>query len=318
MIRAHVGPSRGFFPLSRGGAGAAALRRPQPPSLARRRRGRRRSKPGRWRPGCRTGSGSRILGPLWEEARRRVAAVLELPDPATLCFAPNTHEFALRILSALPERPRVLTTTGEFHSFSRQVARLEEDGLAAGDAGSGRARRRGSGAAGGGGAGGAVRPRLGVAGLLQLGLRARRGGARRGGGRRRGAGHRRLSRLHGGADEPRRRGGAASSTWRAATNTPWRARARASSTRRRAGCRARATPAGSRPSATCRGRNPARVPFPRDGMRFMGATFDPSGLFRLVAALRWLEARGRVGRGYPRACARLAGALRRGTGGHGA
>ena len=34
------------------------------------------------------------------------------------------------------------------------------------------------------------------------------------------------------------------------------------------------------------------VPFPRDGMRFMGATFDPSGLFRLVAALRWLEARG--------------------------
>jgi selenocysteine lyase/cysteine desulfurase len=34
------------------------------------------------------------------------------------------------------------------------------------------------------------------------------------------------------------------------------------------------------------------VPFARDGMRFMGATFDPSGLFRLLAALRWLEARG--------------------------
>jgi selenocysteine lyase/cysteine desulfurase len=27
-------------------------------------------------------------------------------------------------------------------------------------------------------------------------------------------------------------------------------------------------------------------------MRFMGATFDPSGLFRLLAVLRWLEGRG--------------------------
>ena len=153
------------------------------------------------------GKWERILGPLWEEARRRVAGVLELPDPATLCFAPNTHEFALRILSALPERPRVLTTTGEFHSFSRQVARLEEDGLVRvmrvpAEPGAEVPARLAEAARAG-----AVRPRLGVAGLLQLGLRARRGGARRGGGRRRGAGDRRLSRLHGGADEPRRHGG---------------------------------------------------------------------------------------------------------------
>ena len=33
------------------------------------------------------------------------------------------------LLAALPERPRVLTTTGEFHSFSRQIARLEEEGM---------------------------------------------------------------------------------------------------------------------------------------------------------------------------------------------
>ena len=42
-------------------------------------------------------------------------------------------EFVVRLLSALPlHRPaRVLTTDGEFHSFARQVARLEEDGLLA-------------------------------------------------------------------------------------------------------------------------------------------------------------------------------------------
>jgi kynureninase len=61
----------------------------------------------------------------------KIARVLKLPDPATLAFAPNTHEFVCRLLSALPfRRPaRVLTTDAEFHSFQRQIARLEEDGL---------------------------------------------------------------------------------------------------------------------------------------------------------------------------------------------
>lgn len=61
-----------------------------------------------------------------------IARVLSLPDPATVAFAPNTHELLMRLLSALPVgRPhRVLTTDGEFHSLSRQMARLEEDGLA--------------------------------------------------------------------------------------------------------------------------------------------------------------------------------------------
>ncbi|RYI84655.1 MAG: aminotransferase class V-fold PLP-dependent enzyme, partial [Acetobacteraceae bacterium] len=51
----------------------------------------------------------------------------------TLVFAPNTQEFVVRLLSCLPthRRPRILTTDGEFHSFARQVARLEEDGLLA-------------------------------------------------------------------------------------------------------------------------------------------------------------------------------------------
>jgi selenocysteine lyase/cysteine desulfurase len=73
-----------------------------------------------------------ILGVLLRDCQREVAARLSLPDPTTLVFAPNTHEFLVRILSALPARraPRVLTTDAEFHSFSRQMARLEEEGLA--------------------------------------------------------------------------------------------------------------------------------------------------------------------------------------------
>lgn len=72
-----------------------------------------------------------VLGPLLARLRARVARQLALPDPTTLVFAPNTHEFVGRILSALPTHrpPRVLTTDSEFHSLSRQLARLEEEGL---------------------------------------------------------------------------------------------------------------------------------------------------------------------------------------------
>jgi kynureninase len=73
-----------------------------------------------------------ILGAVLRDCQAAVAARLSLPDPATLVFAPNTHEFLLRILSALPagRPPRVLATDAEFHSFSRQMARLEEERLA--------------------------------------------------------------------------------------------------------------------------------------------------------------------------------------------
>jgi kynureninase len=72
-----------------------------------------------------------VLGGVVAECRARVARQLGLPDPATLVFSANTHDFLLRILSALdPGRPaRVLTTDGEFHTLTRQMARLEEDGL---------------------------------------------------------------------------------------------------------------------------------------------------------------------------------------------
>jgi selenocysteine lyase/cysteine desulfurase len=71
-----------------------------------------------------------VLGPVLEEFRGHVSAQLNLPDPNTIAVAPNTHEFLKRVLSCFPaNRPvRILTSDSEFHSFSRQIARLEEDG----------------------------------------------------------------------------------------------------------------------------------------------------------------------------------------------
>jgi kynureninase len=72
-----------------------------------------------------------IFGEVLPKARRHLARHLNLPSPETLCFAANTHELLLRLLSCIERKPlRVLTTDGEFHSFSRQLQRLEEAGLA--------------------------------------------------------------------------------------------------------------------------------------------------------------------------------------------
>ncbi len=71
----------------------------------------------------------RIMGPIWSEAQRHVADELKLPDPETLCFAPNTHDFLVRLVSAISVRPvKVLATDGEFHSFRRQMKRWTESG----------------------------------------------------------------------------------------------------------------------------------------------------------------------------------------------
>lgn len=72
---------------------------------------------------------NKVMGPVWDEAQGHVARELNLPDPATIAFSSNTHDFILRIFSALPRRPvRVLSTDGEFHSFRRQMARWVESG----------------------------------------------------------------------------------------------------------------------------------------------------------------------------------------------
>lgn len=72
-----------------------------------------------------------VFSSVLPAAQTHVAKRLNLSDPNTVVFAPNTHEFVRRLISALPagRASRILTTDSEFHSFARQVARLEEDGL---------------------------------------------------------------------------------------------------------------------------------------------------------------------------------------------
>lgn len=70
-----------------------------------------------------------VFGEVLPEAQRHVATELGLTDPSTIAFAPNTHELVLRLLSCLPDRPRIVTSDAEFHSFERQTRRLEEEGL---------------------------------------------------------------------------------------------------------------------------------------------------------------------------------------------
>lgn len=74
----------------------------------------------------------RVMDEIWPAAQAHVAAELQLPDPSTVVFASNTHELLLRIVSAMaPRRPlRILATDGEFHSFRRQSLRWEEAGTA--------------------------------------------------------------------------------------------------------------------------------------------------------------------------------------------
>ena len=74
----------------------------------------------------------------WERAfavagrvQQGFAQLLDDPDGAVALGA-NTHELVVRWLSALPlgRRPRLVTTTGEFHTIRRQLERLGEEGIA--------------------------------------------------------------------------------------------------------------------------------------------------------------------------------------------
>ncbi|HTS55248.1 MAG TPA: aminotransferase class V-fold PLP-dependent enzyme [Burkholderiales bacterium] len=73
----------------------------------------------------------KIFGEVLPEAQGHVARHLHLPRAEQIAFAPNTHEFVVRLYSCLDWRrsQRVLTTAHEFHSFERQTRRLEETGL---------------------------------------------------------------------------------------------------------------------------------------------------------------------------------------------
>jgi kynureninase len=69
-----------------------------------------------------------IFSTVIPTAQQHIARTLNLPSPDSLAFAPNTHEFVFRLLSCLDLNGplRIVTSDGEFHSFRRQSARLEE------------------------------------------------------------------------------------------------------------------------------------------------------------------------------------------------
>lgn len=74
----------------------------------------------------------RVMGELWPEAQAEVAAELGGARPDSIVFAGNTHDFLVRLWAAAPRRSgsplRILTTDGEFHSARRQFARWAENG----------------------------------------------------------------------------------------------------------------------------------------------------------------------------------------------
>ena len=72
----------------------------------------------------------KVFGQIIPEAQQHLARHLRLPRAEQIAFAPNTHEFVVRLYSCLDwSRPqRVLTSAHEFHSFERQTRRLEETG----------------------------------------------------------------------------------------------------------------------------------------------------------------------------------------------
>ena len=74
----------------------------------------------------------RVMGEVWPEAQSHVAAELGSGDPSAIVFAANTHDFLIRLAAACPRRAdgplRVLMSDGEFHSARRQMARWVESG----------------------------------------------------------------------------------------------------------------------------------------------------------------------------------------------
>jgi selenocysteine lyase/cysteine desulfurase len=72
-----------------------------------------------------------IMDSVWPEAQAEVASELGTEMADAIVFASNTHDFLIRLVSAAPRRGpnlRVLTSDGEFHSARRQFARWAEDG----------------------------------------------------------------------------------------------------------------------------------------------------------------------------------------------
>ena len=75
---------------------------------------------------------NKVMGEVWPEAQEHVARELGSEDSSAIVFSSNTHDFLIRLVTAAPVRGdgplRILTTDGEFHSVRRQFARWAEAG----------------------------------------------------------------------------------------------------------------------------------------------------------------------------------------------
>ena len=73
----------------------------------------------------------KVMDEVWPEAQDHVARELGSGDSRSIAFSSNTHDFLVRLITAAPRTRgslRILTTDGEFHSARRQFARWEEQG----------------------------------------------------------------------------------------------------------------------------------------------------------------------------------------------
>jgi selenocysteine lyase/cysteine desulfurase len=74
----------------------------------------------------------KVMDVVWPEAQGHVARELGTGQPEAIVFAPNTHQLLVSLFAAASSTwpIRVLTSDGEFHSARRQLARWEEAGAA--------------------------------------------------------------------------------------------------------------------------------------------------------------------------------------------
>jgi selenocysteine lyase/cysteine desulfurase len=82
---------------------------------------------------------ARLVDDKWAEAvfpkldavGAAILARMGFDETDPIAFGRSTHELVYRLLSCLPREPapRVVTTTGEFHSLHRQLSRLAEEGM---------------------------------------------------------------------------------------------------------------------------------------------------------------------------------------------
>lgn len=74
----------------------------------------------------------KVMDEIWPAAQAEVAGELRTGQPGAVVFSPSTHDLVVRLVTAVPRGPagalRILTTDSEFHSARRQLARWEEEG----------------------------------------------------------------------------------------------------------------------------------------------------------------------------------------------